>query len=66
MVKGSLIPPHLQSQKGLINKALEDAISYNEGYIQALGGCPDFGEAVEQTKELIKTYRALLKKRKAF
>lgn len=65
MVKSSLLPPHLQRQKGLIDKALEDAIKYNEGYIQALAGCPDFEEAVEQTKELIKYYRALLKKRKA-
>jgi hypothetical protein len=64
MVKDTRLPQHLLNRRGLIDKALEDAIKYNEGYIQALGGCPDFEEAVEQTKELIKAFRALLRKRK--
>jgi hypothetical protein len=66
MVRKNMLPQNLRNTKGVILKALEDAISYNEDWLHAMKECnnPDDLEIIEQTRAYIAELRKLHKKKK--
>lgn len=54
-----------RTQRDIIKSALHSAIQWELGYIDAMKGCdsPEDLETVQHSKDLIKDYREILKKK---